>query len=53
MILQVHDEIVLEVKNGLGQKVAELVKETMEKVTELRVPIDVEVSVGHSWGEMK
>lgn len=53
MILQVHDELVFEVKKGQEEKVEKIVKETMENVVKLRVPVKVEVNIGHSWGEMK
>lgn len=53
MILQVHDEIVLEVKKGLEEEVAKLVKKAMESVAKLNVPIEVEVHTSQSWGEMK
>lgn len=53
MILQVHDELVLEVKESLAEEVGALVKKTMENVVSLRVPIKVGVSSNRSWGEMK
>lgn len=53
MILQVHDELVLEVKEGMEEEVSKLVKETMQNVTKLKVPIDVEVGFGKRWGEIK
>ncbi len=53
LILQVHDELVLEVKKGEEEKIGQIVKETMESVVKLRVPVKVEVNIGHSWGEMK
>jgi DNA polymerase-1 len=53
VILQVHDEIVLEVKKGLEKKVAKLVKDVMENITKLRVPIDVDSNIGKRWGDMK
>jgi len=53
LILQVHDELVLEVKKGAEEKIGQIVKETMEGVVKLRVPVKVEVNTGHSWGEMK
>ncbi|MFA5061616.1 MAG: DNA polymerase I [Patescibacteria group bacterium] len=53
MILQVHDELVLEVKKGLEEKVSKIVKEVMENVVKLRVPIEVGVNFGHSWGKLK
>ena len=53
MILQVHDELVLEVKEGLEEEVSKLVKEAMENVVKLRVPVEVHVDVGKRWGELK
>ncbi len=53
MIIQVHDELVLEVKKELADEVSELVQETMESVAQLRVPIEVHTAIGTRWGEMK
>lgn len=53
MILQVHDEIVVEVREGLEEKVSAVMKKAMEEVIELPVPIVVEVSVGKRWGDLK
>ena len=53
MILQVHDELVFEVKKELADEVAKIVKETMEGVVKLRVPVKVETNIGKRWGEMK
>ncbi len=53
MILQVHDEIVVEVSEGLEEKVSGILKRAMEGVIELSVPIIVEVSVGKRWGDLK
>ena len=53
VLLQVHDELVLEVKKESAEEVAELVKNIMENVVTLRVPVKVGVSINRSWGEMK
>ncbi|MBI4427336.1 MAG: DNA polymerase I [Candidatus Magasanikbacteria bacterium] len=53
MILQVHDELVLEVKKGLEKEVSKLVKDAMENVVKLNVPVEAHVSVGKRWGELK
>jgi len=53
MILQVHDELVVEVKKGEEKKVGEILKETMEGVVKMLVPVKVEVNIGQSWGGMK
>jgi DNA polymerase-1 len=52
MLLQVHDEIILEVKEGLADEIAKKVKEIMEKAYKLSVPLVVDVKVGDSWGEI-
>lgn len=52
LLLQVHDELVLEVKKELVPTVAKKVKELMEDVRRFDVPIVVEVEVGRSWGEL-
>jgi len=51
MILQVHDELVLEVPEGEAGPAEELVREAMEGAAELRVPLDVEVGRASSWAE--
>jgi len=53
MLLQVHDELVFEVKNDLVEAAAEEIKKIMEQVIKLKVPIVVEAKQGDSWGEMK
>lgn len=52
MLLQVHDELLFEIKREKIEKVIPEIKEIMENVWELRVPIVVDVSIGDSWGEM-
>lgn len=53
MLLQVHDEIVLEVPSHELAAVKELVKETMESAVSLAVPLRVDESAGKSWYEAK
>jgi len=52
MILQVHDELVLEVPKADEKIVASFVREEMENVHKLKVPVVVDVEVGKNWGEM-
>jgi DNA polymerase I len=52
MILQVHDEIILEVKENIAEEVAKKVKEIMEQVYKLQVPLLVDVKIGDNWGEI-
>lgn len=49
MLLQVHDELVLEVANGERDAVEKLVTEQMGSAAELSVPLDVQIGVGPSW----
>jgi DNA polymerase I len=52
MTLQVHDELVFEVAEAEIETMRTLVKEQMEKVYSLRVPLDVEIGVGKNWRDM-
>ena len=49
MLLQVHDELVLEVAPGERDQVEALVREAMTGAAELAVPLDVSVGIGQSW----
>jgi DNA polymerase I len=53
MVLTVHDELVLEVPLDEREKVEPLVREVMENVTELAVPLVVDMGFGPSWAEAK
>jgi len=53
MILQVHDELLFEVKNDTIKKVAHSIKKEMEKEDVLGVPILVDILIGDNWGEIK
>lgn len=49
MILQVHDELVLEIAPGESEAVKTIVSEAMGNSVRLSVPLDVAVGEGHSW----
>ena len=51
MLLQVHDELVLEVAPGEREAVEELVRKDMGSAVEMTVPLDVSVGVGRTWHE--
>ncbi len=53
MLLQVHDELVLEVPKAELDEVRDLVRSQMEHAATLRVPLKVEVSVANNWMDMK
>ena len=53
MVLQVHDELVLDAPEGERVQAAKLLKEEMESAVSLDVPLTVEVSEGKSWYDAK
>ena len=53
MLLQVHDEIVLEVPNDELVAMKALVKETMEAAVKLAVPLIADENDGRTWYEAK
>jgi DNA polymerase-1 len=53
MLLQVHDELVLETPQDSAEATAALVREVMEGVVELAVPLRVDVGIGVSLGDAK
>lgn len=53
MILQVHDELVLEVPKDDLKKVAKYIKDTMENVYKLSVPLIVDLEAGKNWGNLE
>lgn len=53
MLLQVHDELVFEIKENAVREITPKIKEIMENIHQLKVPIEVEIKIGKNWGEMK
>ena len=53
LVLQIHDELDLEVPRDEIEAASTLVRETMEGVAELKVPLIAEVSFGSNWAEAK
>lgn len=51
LLLQVHDELVFEVDEAIADKLAAQIKDVMQKVVTLSVPLVVEVGQGKNWGE--
>lgn len=49
LILQVHDELIVEAREDCADKVAALLKEEMENAVKLTVPMTVDVNVGKTW----
>jgi len=53
IILQVHDEVILEVPEGEHGDVADLTVDTMARAFPLRVPLEVHLSSGRTWADAK
>ena len=52
MLLQVHDELVFEVDEKKAEKEAKIIKEAMETVVKLKVPLIVDIGIGKNWQEL-
>lgn len=53
LILQVHDELIVEVFKEEMDEVKKIVKESMKNAVILKVPLDIEMSLGENWYETK
>lgn len=53
MLLQIHDELIFEVKEEKAEEISKRFVHTMENIMELNVPLVCSVSIGDSWGELK
>jgi len=53
MLLQIHDELIFEIKEEIVDEVTPKLKEMMENIMKLDVPLVCSVSIGDSWGELK
>ncbi|MBR0510689.1 MAG: DNA polymerase I [Clostridia bacterium] len=53
LIMQVHDELMLEVPEGDAEKAAAILREEMENAATLQVKLDVDVGVGKTWEKAK
>ncbi len=51
MVLQIHDELIFECKDSDLISTSEIIREVMESVTPLKVPLRVDISFGKNWGE--
>ena len=49
VILQIHDELILEIAHGEQESVETVVRQAMEHAVELDVPLDVSTGVGADW----
>ena len=51
LLLQIHDELILESPPEELERLEEMIREEMAKVLELRVPLKVDVKTGKNWAE--
>jgi DNA polymerase-1 len=53
ILLQIHDELVLEVEDSVAEEISEKCADIMDNVVDLLVPLDVHANIGHSLAELK
>ncbi len=53
LLLQVHDELVFEIREGTGEGTVAKIRKIMENVIKLKVDLKVDVKVGKNWGQME
>ena len=53
LLLQIHDELIVEAPQQEAQRVQALLKEEMEQAVQLEVPMLVEAKIGKTWYESK
>ena len=53
MLLQIHDELIFEVRDDKIDLYAKELKSIMENIYKLDIPLKVSVSIGKNWGELK
>ena len=53
MLLQIHDELIFEIRDNVVEEITIDLKEIMENVYKLNIPLKVSVSIGNSWQELK
>ena len=53
LILQIHDELIVDAAEEEREEVARILKEEMESAVSLKVPLIVEVNTAKDWGELK
>jgi len=51
LILQVHDELMVEAPEAEAEQVAQILKQEMEGAAQLAVKLEVDVGIGKTWGE--
>lgn len=52
-MMQIHDEIVIEVQQEKARQGCDMLRESMEGAWQLHVPLEVQLRIGPSWGELQ
>lgn len=53
LILQIHDELILEIKSAIIEEIAPQLKNIMEHVVDLEVPLQSKMAIGQNWGALE
>ncbi len=53
LLLQIHDELIFEIKDEFIEEITKDLKEIMENVYSLNIPLKVSIATGNSWQELK
>jgi len=53
LLLSVHDELIFEIKEDEVKETSKIIKDAMEDIPKLKIPLEVNVSAGERWGELK
>ncbi|MDY0052659.1 MAG: DNA polymerase, partial [Aliarcobacter sp.] len=53
MLLQIHDELIFEIKEDISDEIIEDLKKIMEDIYELNIPLKVSIAKGNSWQKLK
>lgn len=53
MLLQIHDELIFEIKEEKAEELSKRFSNVMENIYELDVPLECSISIGDNWGELK
>lgn len=53
LLLQIHDELIFEVKEDVAENLAQKFTHAMKHIYELSIPLECSVSIGDNWGELK
>jgi len=53
MLLQIHDELIFEVREDYAEKFAQKAATVMKNIYDLKVKLEVSISIGKNWGELK